>query len=256
MRKLLLVVLFPLFLCGPGAALEAHALSAPEPIAEVIAVGPSWEGLTNRDGTGLYHEILNKLFALYDIKVKRQFVPSERAYDLVRDGKADFMTCHDYVEPPLMLAEHPMFEGTYFVFFRKSNIGTWRDEDSLRGRTVAWRIGYYDQHNFPVRVVPKEVKTGVAALGMVVLDRVDFYVDDISFIQDSVRNAEIDFDPELFDTRPVGRRTYHPVFLDSERGRRVMELYDRGMETLYRSGELSRIYAKWGYKFPRFDIGQ
>ncbi|MBU1611604.1 MAG: transporter substrate-binding domain-containing protein [Proteobacteria bacterium] len=219
-----------------------------------MAVGPSWESLTNRDGTGLYHEILNEVFALYDIKVRREYVPSERAYDLVRDGRADFMTCHDLVSKPLVLARHPMFEGTYFVFFKKANIGTWKGDETLIDRTVAWRIGYYDQRNFPVRVEPKEVKTGEAALSMVILDRVDFYVDDMSFIETSIKNSTISFVPEEYDTKPVGRRTYHPVFSDSERGRTVMKLYDEGMETLYRNGELTKIFSRWGYAMPHYDV--
>lgn len=223
-------------------------------ITEVVAVGPSWDTLTNRDGTGLYHDILKRVFGLYGIEVKRAYVPSERAYDLVRNGKADFMTCHDRVEPPLRLARHPMFEGTYFVFFKKSRVGFWRGDDTLRGKTVAWRIGYYDKENFPVDIVPKEVKTGPSALGMVVLDRVDFYVDDMSFIRDTIKNATIEFDMDEYDIKPVGRRTYHPVFSSSERADKVMKLYDEGMETLYRSGELPMIFRKWGYSMPHYDI--
>jgi ABC-type amino acid transport substrate-binding protein len=228
---------------------------AAEPITEVMVVGPSWETLTNRDGTGLYHDILRELFVgLYGIRVQRIYVPSERAYDLVREEKADLMTCHDRVDPPLMLARHPMFEGTYYVFFNKEHVGEWQGEASLQDKTVAWRIGYYDQENFPVSVRPKEVKTGEAALGMVVLGRVDFYVDDLSFIETSIKNSDMAYDREQFDIKPVGRRTYHPVLKDCERGHRVMELYDEGMETLYKNGTLSKLYAKWGYKMPRYGM--
>lgn len=227
---------------------------AQQEITEVIAVGPSWDTLTNRDGTGLYHEILNEVFKLYGITVKREYAPSERAYDLVRDGKADFMTCHDRVELPLRLAKHPMFEGTYFVVFKKSRIPVWKGDETLKGKTVAWRIGYYDKENFPVEIIPKEVKSGISALGMVILDRVDFYVDDMAFIKDSIKKTTVPYHPEECDIKPVGRRTYHPVFSSSKRADEVMRLYDDGIETLYRNGVLPQIYKKWGYGMPHYDL--
>lgn len=245
-KRLLLVVLLLFAAAGPACGAED--------IREVIAAGPSWEGFTNRDGTGLYHEILRELFGLYGIRVVRRYVPSERAYDLVREGRADFMTCHDRVDPPLVLARHPMFENAFHVFFAKARFPDWRGPESMRGATVVWRIGYYDPGNFGVRFRVREVKSGTSALGMVVLGRADFYVDDVNFIRDSLARTALRFDPGDFRIEPAGSRQYRPVFAMSERGRRIMELYDRGMETLYRNGALQRIYARWGQPLPHFSF--
>lgn len=223
-------------------------------IREVIVAGPSWEGFTGRDGIGLYHDILNTLFALYDIRVIRQYMPSERAYDLVRDGRADFMTCHDHVQPPLVLARHAMFENQFHVFFSKSRFPDWQGQESMRDSIVAWRIGYYDSHNFDVPVHVKEVKTGVSALGMVVLGRADFYVDDAGFIRDSMSKTTLIYDPDEYGIEAVGRRQYRPVFAMTERGAKVMDLYERGMEELWRRGDLQRIFAKWGHPLPHYDF--
>ncbi|MGE4292050.1 MAG: substrate-binding periplasmic protein [Desulfovibrio sp.] len=223
-------------------------------ITEVIAVGPSWKGFTNRDGTGLYHEILNSVFALYGIKVVRQYVPSEQAYDLVREGRADFMTCHDHVEPPLVLAKHAMYENWFHVFFSKGRFPDWRGMPSMRGSIVAWRAGYYGLRNFDVPIHAEEVESGAVALDMVVLGRADFYVDDESFIRDSMSKSALRFGPEEFRIEPVGRRQYRPVFAMSKRGVRIMELYDRGMEELYRNGALQRIFARWGQPLPYYEF--
>lgn len=245
---------------GASAALAATAATSATGAAdaagikEVVAVGPSWEGFTNRDGTGLYHEILNAVFALYNIKVVRQYVPSERGYDLVREGRADFMTCHDFVFPPLVLAKNPMYENAFHVFFSKARFPDWQGQESMRDSIVVWRIGYYDIRNFDVPFNVREVKSGAAALGMVVLGRADFYVDDESFIRDSITKTTLLFDPAEFVNKPVGSRQYKPVFAMSERGARIMDLYDRGMEELYRRGELQRIFAKWGQPLPQYEF--
>ncbi len=89
---------------------------------------------------------------------------------------------------------------------------------------------------------------------MVILDRVDFYLDDRTFIEDSIRNSKLAFDRTHFGIEPVGKRSYHPVFSTSERGKRIMELYDRGMEALHQSGTLQQIFSKWHFPVPTYDM--
>lgn len=231
-----------------------HSYAYADNISEVIVVGPSWDRFTNTDGTGLYHEILNEVFGLYGIRVIRQYVPSERAYDLVRSGRADMMTCHDVAVPPLQLAKYPMYAGAYHVFFSKHNVGEWKGVESMRDQSVVWRLGYYSPANFPVPIKPREVKTGQSAMGMVLLGRADFYVDDISFIHDSIQQNKISYDENEYDIKEAGYRTYHPVLLVSERGNAVKALYDKGMEQLIRSGKIQAIFEKWGFPLPPYSL--
>lgn len=243
---LLCLISFPALAQGP-------VMFDPDSITEVVAAGPSWDTFTNLDGTGLYHEILNEVFALKGIKVRREYVPSFRAYDMVRAGLADFMTCHDRPVEGLVLARYPMYEGTYYVFFERERFSPWQGEQSLQGRVVAARIGYYAPENFPVEVTLKEVKTSTSALAMVVLGRADFYVDDLNFIQDSMANSPVPFDPERFAVEPIGRRSYYPVFAPTERGYVVRSIFDQGMEVLHRSGRLREIFEKWGHPYPDYE---
>ena len=249
-----------LFLSSSVPALAGESApwpaSLPDPggITEVVAAGPSWENFTNRDGTGLYHELLHAVFGLYGITVDRVYTPSERAYSLVREGRADFMTCHDKPVHGLVMAHRPMYANLFFAFFRKAAHPGFSGPEDLEGGKVVVRIGYYDQSNFPVPVRLKEVKTGPSALGMVVLGRADFYVDDANFIQRSLEDTSLDFEPSDFAMEPIGNRSYHPLFSDSPRGRTIMELYDRGMERLARQGALEPIFSRWGHPMPEYDL--
>ena len=237
----------------PAPASPETPLPVAGGISEVVAVGPSWDSFTNKDGTGLYHEILNKVFGLYGITVRREYVPSERGLQLIANGEADFHTCYDKVAPPFVLARIPMYENTFSVFFHKERIGPWKGLETLRGRTVACRIGYYTEDNFDVPVLLHPVKTGGAALGMVVLGRMDFYVDDRKLIEESMRDAPVEFDLTEYDIREAGRRAYFPVFADSERGAGILELYEAGMRRLHETGELKPIFEKWGHPYPQYD---
>jgi ABC-type amino acid transport substrate-binding protein len=222
-------------------------------IAEVVSTGQSWNTFTNRDGTGLYHEILNAVFALHGIPVRHEYANSDRAEELVRLGQADMMLCDDVSQPPLVMARYPMYENAYHVFFNRDRIGRWRGANSLRDKEILSQPGYYSQVNFSVPVRMRYVTSGVQALGMILLGRSDFYVDDMAFIKESIKRNTIAFDMADFDIRQAGIRSYHPLFSTSPRGRTIMRMYDDGLLTLHRSGDLRPIFAKWGHPYPDFD---
>jgi len=236
-----------------GLALRSPAGAQPAVISEVISTGKSWDTFTNPDGTGLYHEILDAVFALHGIPVRHEYATSDRAEELVRLGQADMMLCADKASPPLVMARMPMYENGFHVFFNRSRIGRWQGPESLRDKVVVSQPGYYSGKNFPVPVRLKFVSNGAQALGMILLGRADYYVDDMVLIQESVRQNTIPFDMDDFDIRQAGVRSYHPLFNISERGALVMKLYDKGMRTLHSRGMLKAIYEKWGHPYPDFD---
>ncbi|MUM78696.1 transporter substrate-binding domain-containing protein [Pseudodesulfovibrio sp. F-1] len=234
-------------------ALRSPAAAQPALISEVVSAGKSWGTFTNPDGTGLYHEILEAVFALHNISVRHEYATSDRAEELVRLGQADMMLCADKASPPLVMARMPMYQNAFHVFFSRERIGLWQGAESLRNKLIISQPGYYSQTNFPVPVRLKFVTSGTQALGMVLLGRADFYVDDMILMQESVRENTIPFNAQDFDIRQAGVRSYHPLFSTSERGLALMELYDEGIRTLHSRGILRSIYEKWGHPYPDFD---
>jgi hypothetical protein len=231
---------------------SARCVEPVERITEVISAGPSWETFTNKDGTGLYHEVLDAVFALYGITVRHEYVTSERADELVRLGWADMMICDDRADPPLRLARYPLYVNDYHVFFDKSRIGPWKGAESLRDKEIAAQKGFYHDWDFPVPVRIREMASGVKCLEMVLLGRSDFYVDDMAFILESMAR-ESEFDRDAYDIRKVGRRSYHPMLNTTPRSNRVVRMYDQGMRSLHELGALRPIYEKWGHTYPEFD---
>ncbi len=256
MRVAVIFVLFfiqQLFVGQSSIARQMPPLPNPGDIKNVTAVGPSWDSFTNLDGTGLYHEILNKVFGLYGITVKREYVPSEWGLQLIAKGEADFHTCYDKIDPPFVMARVPMYENAFFVFFDKRRIGPWHGNASLEGRMIVCRIGYYTEKNFEVPVLLHQVQTGTSALGMVLLGRMDFYVDDLTLIESSIKETSMSFNRVDYDIQVAGHRAYFPVFADTERGAKIMELYEAGMRRLHETGELEPIFRKWGHPYPRYE---
>lgn len=225
-------------------------------LGEIVVVGPSWNKFTNHDGTGLYHEILDKIFTDHGVPVRRIYVSSQRGYDLVAAGKADMMTCRDLASSPLFLARHAMYEGDFHCFFNLKRQGAWQGPQSMAGKAVVFRLSYYAPKNFPEGTILKEVKTADAALGMVVLGRADFYIDDLNFINESVKASTIPFNKDDYGIQVAGRRQYFPVLRETPRGRQIEEMYAKGIERLHASGELQAIFEKWGFPYPHYEFSE
>jgi len=222
-------------------------------IGEVISTSPSWNTFTNEDGTGLYHEILREVFALHGVPVRHIYSKSSRSEELVLQYKADFMVCKDIEYAPLALAKYPMYINDFYVFFKKERIGEWNGKESLRGKEVLSQPTYYTPDNFSVPVTVKEVMTGAQGLSMIIMDRSDFYVDDMTLIKQSIEENTTPYDSDDFEIKKIGRRSYHPLFNTTERGKQIMKMYDDGILQLHKSGKLKTIYKKWGHNYPDFD---
>ena len=241
MCKCILSLFLSLLLAGPAAASE---------FTEVITTSPPWDTFANKDGSGLYHEVLREVFALYGIPVRHEYATSNRAEELVRLNSADMMTCDDHATPPLILARYPLYTNSFYAFFNKKRIGPWQGVQSLWGKEVLTQPGYYASENFPVPVILREVMTGIQAVSMIVLGRADFYVDDLTLIRESLRENTHAFEREDFAVEKVGNRAYFPLFNTTERGKRIRQMYEEGLLKLFREGKLQPIYARWGYSCP------
>ncbi len=225
-----------------------------DPIKQVVSASPSWESFTNQDGTGLYHEILARIFLPLGIQVTHKYINAKRGLHLLKHDQADMYTCKPEVNdfPEFMIPRHPMYEGQFHAVFKKSRFRDWQGMSSLAGRKVLWPRGYYKRSEFNVTITAIETDTGVSALGQLSLDRGDFYIDDLNLIKESFAQSLFPIDRADYRIEPVGKRRYYPVFKRSERGNTVMGLYETGMEKLHRSGELKKIFNKWHHPYPTY----
>ncbi|HCY87680.1 MAG TPA: hypothetical protein DHV36_21275 [Desulfobacteraceae bacterium] len=225
-------------------------------LSSVTTASPSWNTFTNENGTGLYHEIMNAVYSPLDIRVTHKYTNAKRGLYMVRQKLADIYTCKVMLDdyPDLILGKYPMYEGKFYALFKKDAVKNWQGKSSMTGHRVVWRRGYYKASELNIDIVVLETNSGASALGQVVLDRATFYIDDLTLIRESIAKGRHEMDPDNFRIEPLGRRSYRPVFKRSERGKRLMEIYNRGIETLHRSGKLRAIFDKWGHSYPMYDI--
>ncbi|KAB1440338.1 substrate-binding periplasmic protein [Pseudodesulfovibrio senegalensis] len=223
-------------------------------IKNVTIAGPSWADFTNQDGTGLYHDIFHAVFSPLNITVTHRYMPSARAYEMIRLGKADMMACSAHEVAELQLANCPMFVNNYHAFFSPKRISPWLGRESLNGRSLVWRRGYYHPREFEdlKNVEFTEHSSGSTALGMVILGRKDAYIDDINLIRESLERCSLEFALEDFAIRPVGKRSYYPLFAKTEHGNTLKALFESRMNKLHQDGTLKKIFRKWNFDYPDY----
>jgi ABC-type amino acid transport substrate-binding protein len=231
--------MFSLFL-----AVHAHA--------EVIITGsPSWKGFTSPDGQGLYHDLMRAVFEERGNSVRHLEVPAKRGVVMLRDGQIDVYICDTAAAPGMQLAETPMYEGEFHALFLSGAYPNWNGVESMAGRLLVWRLGYYSPEDFPVAVRFEETTTGIDALNRVVHGSADFYIDDVNLILETVRDYPSALDAKEYRIESVGFRQYFPMFARSSRGNELRRAFEEGMRSLAAQDRLRQAYEKWGLPMPR-----
>lgn len=112
MRRIFAFWALVLFLAAPGMAVEK--------VDSVRFITEEWPGYTEKDGTGLYWEVLKTVYEPVAIKIEYTLVPWNRAKKTVL-VEADALVASSIFDPipGTLLAEHPIDGGYSHVLFRK-----------------------------------------------------------------------------------------------------------------------------------------
>ncbi len=237
MKRLTLLVMICLL------PMKAVALEA---IKEIVVVSEELEDGANRDGTGLYWDIVRMVFEPEGIKVIPKTTPYARSVHLVRVKSADA-----WLGAYLEEEDFPIYPEWHYdadnisAIFKLEDVSEWRGEASLEGKTVAWLRDYdYDQY-LGVSVRKKEVNHRKSGLGMLEKGRIDFFLD-------ARADLKAELDKGYLQTGEYGIETFlnlklYPAFVNSERGRRLQEVWDRRMQELHDDEAFKQLYEKWDY---------
>ncbi len=233
-----------LLLCLAGSALGE--------IKAIRIATPSWEGQTNRDGTGLFFEIVRKVYEPAGIKMEHKIVPWKRAEKMVISSRADAMLCVASQNIGNQLApKYPMYVDYTACVFKKNEIKEWKGLETLNGKTTVWLRGY-DFHKNPHMKEVKlkkwyEIDGCDQAWSMMGKTRADVYIDAFVVIQSYTKANKIDMSSYQMET--LWGENMYMAFANSERSKKLIEVYDKRIIELLRSGELKRLFEKWNDKF-------
>lgn len=239
-----------LLLAGP--ALAEH----PEQVTEVRYATPEWSGFTDADGSGIYNELLEEIFAAEGIAVTRQIVPMNRAVALVERGEADFTG--GFRRDDRNFADVPIYETTFAAMYRKDSGLVINSPEQLEGLRVATA----PQVSETLGESLDEVDSRSQAAKLLVSGRVDTYVDlrlplekfratgEANLDVANASDTRFDINPDDWEISTIAATRLYLLFPDTERGNHLREIYEAGTRKLARSGRLAELYTKYGLEIP------
>ncbi|MDN4501762.1 transporter substrate-binding domain-containing protein [Alteromonadaceae bacterium BrNp21-10] len=204
-----------------------------------------WGNFTDIDGSGFYHQLMSEIFPENEYKLESQYLPWKRTLKYLEQGKID-TTGALPLNNKFYFSDKPVLTETIYAVFRKSDDSSCCEFD---GQTGSYRHGY-DQDVF-YAALPSTVKgIGVESVAQgidLLLDgKIDFYVDIGSVLQNGLSEK----DTQKVSLKPIGNYQLHWAFTRSDKGFTLKKHFDQIITELNKSGELNKLYLKYGLNMP------
>ncbi|MDD1780059.1 transporter substrate-binding domain-containing protein [Enterovibrio sp. ZSDZ35] len=219
------------------------------PQREITVISELWVDATEKDGSGLYFEIMRRVFEPLGYSVKTQTTTYSRSVKLVQSKKMDIFLGSYIDEQERVLYPKWHFDAEQVAaVYKPSVINSWQGEASLKGKTVAWIKGYdYDEY-LETELNKREVKSRRQGLSLLASDRIDALLDAHDEILEEL--DEDNLESKNLAISIVKDLRLYPAFSDSPRGNELRRIYDKQFEKLLRTGEIKRLFDE--YEWERF----
>jgi len=224
-------------------------------IKVITVVSEEWENNTNKDGTGLYWDIVRTVYELEKIQLKIRIVPYARSVHMVKVKKADAWMGSYIDEETFALYPKWHFDADIVsALFQKEKFPDWKGIQSLANRTVGWVRGYdYDQY-IDVKMKIDELNSRDSAIAMLVKNRIEVLLDALVEIQNELKNNEklqkLGFDKNAYRIEQLLQLNLYLAFAKNERGQQLKDIWDKNFPVLVKNGDIKKLYHK--YKITRY----
>lgn len=207
-------------------------------------VAPEWEGYTNADGTGLYWEVLKAIYEPEGIKVKTNIIPWNRAMKMVTKYRTYNAIVGEYQdsEEPLLFPHHAI-DIEYMVVLSKVT-SEFKDLSSFSNKTIGWIKDYEvipkSKRDFQLKEF-RDIEQGIELLKA---GSIDYLVDDWDEVAAAMQKHNLSKESFTVTDMPEGT----PIFVAFGKhnlSNILINIYNKRILELLKSGELAKIYDKW-----------
>ena len=234
-----MVLLFFFVMIPPAPAADQ---TPTDKISEITIASEVWEDATNKDGTGLYWDIIRAVYEPAGIKVKIKLRSYAGSIEMVKRKRADAMVASalDEVEGFNYPTWHMDTEHVTALFKKDKE---WKGVESMKGKKVAYIKDYaYDTYFvFPMNVM--EYGDQKTILKLLNKGRVDFWLDALVDMETFLKKTSVD--RKQYRMEVVHKLKLYLGFVGTERGKKLAEIFDNQFEKLVKSGEIQKLFDKW-----------
>lgn len=222
----------------------SHKAMSAEPASEKVKfVSEQWDGYWNKDGSGVYYDILNAVYGKegYQLTLK----PWKRAQSDVEAGLTDGIVGQDD-SLKAVYPKWPIDVNAFSAFFA-NGLGTkWPGVDGLKGKRVLWVRGYDIGKYAPGLKVTQEVETLAAGIKMVAAGRADVMIDYSSDLATEVEKQKVDTKKFTIAETGIGGGFIYICFAKGPKGTALAKDFDERIAKAEKSGALKAAYDKTG----------
>jgi polar amino acid transport system substrate-binding protein len=213
---------------------------------EIIMASEEWTNATNRDGTGLYWDIIRAVYEPVGIKTKFIIQSYNGSVKLVKKNRVDAAVgIYPEIIPGALFSRYPFIKDYVLVLFKKDKLDQWNGHESLQNRKVAWIRGYSYDEFLEVPVVKREITNRYNILRLLDNDQVDFFLDTRNDMESVLNKAGVEVSRYTVET--VLELDRYLVFANNLKGRKLKKIFDHRFPRLVQSGEIERLFAKWNW---------
>ncbi|MFC3151196.1 substrate-binding periplasmic protein [Litoribrevibacter euphylliae] len=233
------ISLFLIFIISPALVITDEVPTRLEIVCE------EWQNYTNKDGSGLYWDILRAVYKGQDFELSLKTVPWKRATALVLQNKRDAIVGEYYLEKSHYLYPelHFAVEDPVVALFKP----VLKDGDSLfiDDKQVGWIRGYDFAKRLNTSVNYIELNNILQGIKLLKAERIDLLLDYEQSLKLTATREEIDISNYEFTPVLPGKKLYL-AFAKNHRSIKFIRIYEQQMLELYKSGRLAELYEKWG----------
>lgn len=221
-------------------------LSATYVHAERVRVATeTWASYSEKDGTGLYLEMVEAAFAKHDIEVEVILVPYARAVELVISGQADIVLAvylDDYGDK-LIYSDSIVSIDRLDAIISPALDEQWQGAESLAGKTVVAQTDFRFNQHFDFQMNYFEVPAVENRLKMLAAGRVDAVLDYESTVLPIWDAAGLT--PRHKIKRGLLQSNLHFAFSNNIRGLHLKRAFDTGFQEALTSDEIKGLHLQY-----------
>lgn len=225
--------------------LASHELPADSNTpTDIILASKERTGATNRDGTGLYWDIIRAVYAPVGIKTKFIIRSRFHSIDLVKNQKADAVvgTFREDIKG-VLFPKYPLAKEIVFVVFKKERLNQWEGIDSINGKRVAWIKDFHFDRYMDVSAQKTEFETRDHILRLLETDQIDFFVDTQNGLEAALNSKKLDL--TNLTAEILMNIDLYLAFANNEKGLKLREIFNKRFPELVESGEIENLFVKW-----------
>ena len=217
---------------------------------EITVISESWDGATNHDGSGLYWDIVQKVYEPLGYTVVKKNASYAKSVKAVRMDQADLWLGSYKDEKAFALyPKYHLDQAVILAVFHSELFEQWKGQKSLEGLKVAWIRGYDYSKYLSTKVISQEVNELANGLKLLKSERIDVFIDNKKDLLEPMQRYRLDNDNYM--TKIILQLKLYPAFSNSKKGKELRKIWDERMKELIETTEFKELYFNSEYTlFP------